>query len=193
MKDASSAARHERGPVGLLALLAVAVLLSPRAVGAQPKEYEVKAAFLLNFAKFVEWPEGSFSSPRDPIVIAVAGEDPFDGALEQVLRRRTAQGRAFILRHFRRADHLERCHILFIAGSENADEWLEALERIETPGILTVGEGLEFRHRGGISFLIEDRKVRIAVNIDEVAAARLRVSSKLLALAQVEPGGSRRP
>jgi hypothetical protein len=170
----------------VLSLLALAMLLSPRATGAQPREYEVKAAFLLNFAKFVEWPEGSFSSPREPIVLAVAGEDPFDGALERILRGRTAQGRPFSLMRFRSTDQLHPCHILFVAGSESADEWLNALERIEAPGILTVGEGRDFRRRGGISFLIEDRRVQLAVNLDAVDRARLRVSSKLLALAKVE-------
>lgn len=169
----------------VLGLLAVAVLLAPRGAEAQLKEYEVKAAFLLSFAKFVEWPEGSFSSPGDPIVIALAGEDPFGGALERVIEGRTAQGRTFAIKHFRRTDRVGRCHALFIAGSEDADEWLDALGRRQAVGVLTVGEGRDFRRRGAISFLVEQRRLKLAVNLDEVADARLQISSKLLALAQI--------
>jgi hypothetical protein len=139
MGSTTSAVGYEGRSLGLLVLLAVALLLAPGAAGAQPKEHEVKAVCPLNLARFVEWPEGSFSSPGDPIVLAVAGEDPFDGALE----------------------------------------------RIEAPLILTVDEGRDFRRRGAISFLIEDRRVQIAVNLGVVADARPHVSSKLLALARV--------
>ena len=168
-----------------LALLVVAALFAPRVAGAQQKEYEVKAAFLLNFAKFVEWPEKTFSGPEDPIVLGVAGEDPFGRILARVVEGRTANGRTFAVRRFRRVDRLARCHILFIAGSEDADEWLDALEQRRAVGVLTVGEGKDFRHRGAISFLIEQRRVRLAINLDEIAEARLRVSSKLLALAEI--------
>lgn len=168
-----------------LGLLAGAALLAPRFSAAQPKEYEVKAAFLLSFAKFVEWPAESFASPDSPIVLAVAGDDPFGEALDRVVQGRTAQGRRFTIRRFHRADRLERCHILFIGGSEDPGEWLAAVQRGSAEGVLTVGEGRDFCRRGAISFLIEQRRVHLAVNLDEVAHSRLRVSSKLLALAEV--------
>lgn len=184
MKGVASRARRVSGMI-LPVLLVPALLLVPGEASPQAREYELKAAFLLSFAKFVEWPDEAFPVPGDPIVVAVAGDDPFGPTLERVVQGRTAQGREFLIRRFGRPGDLERCHILFIGASEDPDEWLEALEGRGFRAILTVGEGSDFRHRGAISFLIEGRRVRLAVNLDAVAESGLQVSSKLLAVAHI--------
>jgi hypothetical protein len=148
-------------------------------------EYEVKAAFLYNFARFVDWPEGSFLARDEPIVLAVAGDDPFGAVLERTIAGQTAQGRRFAVRRFRTRDQLGPCHILFVGSSEDYLAWLDAVARRQPTGVLTVGEGRGFARRGTVAFLIDARRIQLAVNLDSIAAARLRVSSQLLALARL--------
>jgi hypothetical protein len=169
----------------LLCAFASAVLAARLAPAQTAREYEVKAAVLYNFARFVEWPEGSFRTPDDPIVLAVAGDDPFGAALEHAIEGQTAQGRRFTVRRFQTREQLEACHILFVGSSEDHLGWLAALARRQSVGVLTVGEGRRFARRGTVAFLIDDRRIQLAVNLESVAAARLRVSSKLLALATI--------
>src|ERR1700756_4420005 len=84
----------------------------------QPGEYDVKAAFLFNFTKFVEWPENAFVDPRAPIVIGVIGDDPFGESLVSIVAGQKAQGRGIEIVKYRYGDNLRRCHVLFISGSE---------------------------------------------------------------------------
>jgi hypothetical protein len=175
----------------LLCALASVTLVARLASAQTAQEYEVKAAVLYNFARFVEWPEGSFRTPDDPIVLAVAGDDPFGAALERTIEGQTAQGRRFSVRRFKTHEQIEPCHILFVGSSEDHLAWLDALIRRQRVGVLTVGEGRRFARRGAVAFLIDYRRIQLAVNLDSVAAAQLRVSSKLLALATIVSSNER--
>jgi hypothetical protein len=83
-----------------------------------PSEYQVKAAFLYNFSRFVDWPSGSFAQSGSPLVIGVVGQDPFGSSLDKVTDGKTVDGRNIIIRRFRRVSDMEPCHILFISDSE---------------------------------------------------------------------------
>jgi hypothetical protein len=150
-------------------------------------EYRVKAAFLFNFARFVEWPEAVFGPPGAPIVFGVLGEDPFGPALDETLEGKRINGRPLEARRFADLKHLQPCAVLFVSHLESKDleETLEALR--EAP-VLTVGEGHRFARLGGIvSFFLEDNRVRFQINAEAARRAGLRISSRLLELARAMP------
>ncbi len=85
-----------------------------RARGQEIDEYQVKAAFLYNFAKFVDWPSQTFKTPQDPIVVCVLGPNPFGSSLEAVIRGKSIDGRAFSFRQVENAGEADTCQILFV-------------------------------------------------------------------------------
>ena len=147
----------------------------------QPTESQIKAAFLLNFTKFIEWPAGEASAPGTPFPICLAGEDPFGGFLDQLVEGENVNGRKIAVRHLH-GEPQGTCGILYVSRQEkNVPELLAAAG----PGVLTVGEGDSFLDEGGmIAFVLEDRRVRF--NIDKSAAqkAGLKLSSRLLGVAR---------
>jgi hypothetical protein len=160
-------------------------LLAISALGQTADEYHVKAAFLYNFAKFVDWPPGAFKSARDPIVICIVGKNPFGGVLDQAVNQQAAQGRWFSVRPIADLEHVAACQILFVSSSER--KRLPAIfSEIKTAGVLTVGECDNFTAEGGIiNFRIEEGSVRIQINVDAAAQQQLHISSKLLSLAEI--------
>jgi hypothetical protein len=169
----------------LVAAVCGAGTLAPaRRVGAQGvSEYELKAAFVYNFAKFIEWPDDSFSAPDDPFVIGVLGDDPIASMLVRNLAGKTVRERRLVTRRFGGVSELERCHILFIAGSE-APRLAAALQAVGRQPVVTVGESDGFAQHGGVvGFLMEGARLRFEVNLDAAERANLRISSQLLKLA----------
>ena len=151
----------------------------------QVGEYEEKAAFLLNFAKFVEWPPKAFQDANAPFVIGIVGDDPFGAALLQIVKGQTAQGRPIKIRHFKVAEDYDGCHLLFLSRSLAA-QTDHILKRLEGQPVLTVSEQDNFVRQGGtIGFVVVGKSVRFDINAKAAAAANLKVSSKLLALARV--------
>ena len=155
------------------------------------REYQIKAAFLYNFAKFVEWPAEAFVDDSAPIIFGVLGEDPFGDILDQTIKDKILNNRKLVIKRiekFEEDQDLADCHILFISSSE--EKLLEKI--VETLGdlsVLTVGEMKQFAQRGGIiNFVIKRNKVRFEVNVDAAKQVRLRISSKLLNLANVVTG-----
>ena len=96
-------------------------------------EYQVKAAFLYNFAKFVEWPPEAFKTPKDPILICVLGHNPFGNALEEAIRGKSIEGRAFAFRQVSDAESANACQILFV-GSAESKHFRSLLRKSETDG-----------------------------------------------------------
>lgn len=171
-----------------LLLVFVAVIATPtgsaRADG--PKsEYEVKAAFIYNFARFVEWPADAFASGDAPLVIGVVGDDPFRGALDRAVKDKSVEGHALQVRHFATADDVQRCHILFVPAAVS-DQTDHILQRAGSNGVLSVGETDTFTPAGGvIRFYLDDNKIHFEVNLDAAEQARLKLSAKLLKLARI--------
>ena len=151
-------------------------------------EYEVKAGFLLNFARFVEWPPDTFHGPREPFVIAVLGRDPFGRVLDQTMAGKTVDGRRIEVRRLSRVDDVREAQIVFVCPSEreNLASILKALDR---PGVLIVGDTDGFADHGGhINFIVQAHKVRFEINPGRAEQSRLKVSSQLLKLATLVAG-----
>jgi hypothetical protein len=167
----------------LILLLGAALQLSAQAPAFD--EYQVKAAFLYNFAKFVEWPPGTFASSTDPIGICIIGQNPFGAALENMVLGKKVGDRAFAVRQLQGAEQAKGCQILFIG----AGEWKRVrtlLDALKGSPVLTVGETDDFTSFGGvIAFQLEGPRVRIQIALESAERAKLRISSKLLSLAEI--------
>jgi YfiR/HmsC-like len=160
-----------------------ALLLLDRPAEAQPNlEYEVKAAFLLNFAKFVEWPRTAFADATAPIAICILGKDPFGPVIDELVTGETVNGRKLIVRRIAARPVQQSCQIVFDeAPGKEAAKVLSMLGQ----GVLTVGEGDSFVHDGGmIGFMLDNRRVRFDINEGAAEAAALKISSKLLSVAR---------
>jgi YfiR/HmsC-like len=154
-----------------------------------PSEYQVKAAFLFNFAKFVEWPSDTFSNATAPIALCVFRHDPFGNALDEVIRGKTINNRDLVARRTRELSELRGCQVIFVDEREEK-QLPEILAILKGASSLVVGEGTEFAERGGaIQFFLENNRLRFAINVDAVQRSRLQASSKLLALARIVHDG----
>ena len=161
------------------------LLLTTGVLGQQAEEYRVKAAFLYNFAKFVEWPPLAFMSPTDPLVIGVLGKNPFGDALAAAVAGKTLGGRAFQVRELANAQQGSSCQIVFISSSERKRLKL-LFGELGSSGVLTVGETDNFAAEGGIiNFKIESGSVRLQINLEAARKQGLRISPKLLSLAEI--------
>jgi hypothetical protein len=154
------------------------------ALHGQIDEYQVKARFLCNFARYVEWPSESFKAGNDPIVICILGKDPFGGALDQAVNGKEVQGRRFLVRPISGIPPDLHCHILFVPLSERK-QFRSTAGTLNGSGILTIGEIQGFTADGGmINFKLEDSVVRFEINVEAAGREHLRISSRLLSLAQ---------
>lgn len=152
--------------------------------GPTVSEYQVKAAFLYNFIKFIEWPDKAFSAPVDPIVVGVLGEDPFGAMLDETLAGKSVQGHSFKVARFSKLGAVEGCHVLFVADSDPGRVTAIVAREGRSP-VLTVGELPGFVDLGGmIGFDVEARRVRFDVNLQALRAAGLKPSSQLLKVAR---------
>lgn len=155
------------------------------ASGQTGREYDLKAAFLFNFAQFVEWPPSASPPADEPFVIGVLGQDPFGAILDEIVRNETVQGRPIVVQRFRSVDGVGRCQILFISASEDARA-REILAALAGRGLLTVGESEPVAAAGGvIRFLVVNNKLRLRINVEAASREQLKISSKLLRLAEV--------
>jgi hypothetical protein len=142
----------------------------------------VKAAFLLKFGKFVEWPPAVFANSESPIAICILGKDPFGRTIDDLVQGEVVTGRKLIVRRITQAPAAQTCQIVFTqqTGKDTA-ELLTSLG----PGVLTVGEGEDFVRQGGIiGFLLDSRHVRFDIGLKAAELADLKLSSKLLAVAR---------
>ncbi len=162
-------------------------------VGAQSQtagEYEVKAAFLYNFAKFIDWPDSSFADPNAPFAICVLGGDPFGHTLDGALQGRKVGRHPVTLARLQDAVQARRCQIVFVSSSERR-RLSEIEDRLRGASVLLVGEFPGFADAGGtLQFTIEDNRVRFLINTDAAERAGLRLSSKLLSVATVVHGSA---
>jgi hypothetical protein len=167
----------------LAAAILATLLCSPgfhSAQRAKPAEYDVKAAFLYNFGKFVRWP---VSRNRNDFRICVLGEDPFGSALDSIIAGETVDGRTVATRRIMVSADSAGCHIVFISLSEEK-RLKDTLEIVGRTGALTVSEIPNFTARGGmIGFVLADGRVRFEVNLVPADGAGLMFSSELLRVA----------
>lgn len=173
-------------PIKPFLILAITAALSIGIAGAEHSagEYQVKAAYLMNFARFVEWPAARLPESA-PLQIAVVGDDPFGVMLDDTLRGKTANGHPIQLRRLRRSDVLTSAHIVFISASEEA-HLPEILQQLNHSSVLTVSDIERFSLRGGaIEFCMVGDRVRFDINRAPAIAGQLSISSRLLTVARV--------
>ena len=170
----------------------LSVTLLPQRIFSQsqsePKgEYALKAVFLFNFCRFIDWPKSAFASPNEPIIIGVVGEDPFGPLLKEAVQGETSRGRAIQIAHYSKPEGIGHCHLLFVSQSE-AGLTEKILRSVNGKSVVTVGETDAFLDHGGmIALTAEKNHVRLHINPSLLRAASLDVSSKLLRVAEVKP------
>jgi hypothetical protein len=159
-----------------------AMSVMPRAVAQEVSlEYRVKAAYLFNFAKFVEWPA---EAPAGPLTICVAGRDVFGDVLAQTIRGETIESRSLAARVILEPE--PGCHIVFVPRGSATPAYLRAARNAP---VLTVGETPDFIDQGGIiTFILDGANVRFEIDQDAANRVGLRISSRLLRLARARGG-----
>lgn len=163
----------------------LAVLPAIGAMGQPVNEYQMKAAYVYNLAKFVEWPAGTFKNPTDPISICVLGQSPVQTPLEEAVHGESIDDRKLIVRSLGNVQQATACHILFVAAAGH-QHLRSVLRDIPASGLLTVGDTEGFLDDGAaVNFSLEGSRVRIDINISAVAKQGLRISPKLLSLARI--------
>ncbi len=170
--------------VGLLGVCSLGVggSIALAAPGDISKEYRIKAAFLYNFTKFVEWPAGRFSSDEAPVLIGVLGRNPFGTVLEETVEGRTVNGRPVRVVLLDSAQRLAEVHVVFMA--EGSPSCREEFAKAPDAGVLTVGECEEDAACGAvINFLTVGDKVRFEISIPAAEARGLKLSAHLQKLA----------
>ena len=146
-------------------------------------EYEAKAGFVYNIAKFVEWPASAFSSPMDPFVLCVLGESPIRPVLEQAVASRTIGSRHFSVRSISSARGTGGCSLVFVSQSAQKG-WRAGLSSVSLTGILVVGESDSIDGMM-INLKRSGDKIRLQVDLEATRRAHLGISSRLLSLAEV--------
>ncbi len=167
---------------GFLLLTVLLAAFQAAAATETAAEYDVKAAFLYNFTKFVEWPSWAFHDDRSTVRLCVLGEDPFGGSLQELAEGEVAGRRVTVLRA-RALGAPTGCQILFVSRSERERLPLILREVRDAP-VLTVGDMQGFLEQGGIvNFIVEGSKVRFEISQEAAERAGIRISSRLLRLA----------
>jgi hypothetical protein len=150
----------------------------------QNKEYWIKAAYLYNFIKFVDWPSESFKNEADPIKLYILGNDPFGEALDTI-RGKTIRGKRLVVKRVQRVEEIEGAHLLFISPSEKG-RVKQILQSLRNTPVLTISEMERFGQMGGIiNFITVENKVQFEINAEQAQQQKLKISSQLLKLARM--------
>jgi hypothetical protein len=180
-----------RHVVGRLVLLATVLGFAAHASAQDPSsaessEYLIKAGYIYNFAKLVEWPPSATGNGQSSIVIGVLGNDEFATVLDRVVSGKKIDDRPFVVKRLKNKDLSAcGCQILFVAEAESS-RTDEIIQFQNASSVLTISEAPDFARRGGIiAFVLKDSKVRFLVNVGAATKASLTISSRLLALATI--------
>jgi hypothetical protein len=150
------------------------------------REYRIKAAYLYQFGRYVEWPAKSFSDANAPFVIGVLGQDPVIVDLEQIARIKKIQDRSIQIRRFASAADVRPCNILYIPAAVSAEVQAELIRTTAGQGTLLVGDASDFLGRGGVvQFSVEENSIRVAIARKAADREGLKISAKLLQVARV--------
>ena len=150
-----------------------------------PTEFQIKAKYLYNFTRYVNWPKVAFKDSLSPFIIGIIGEDPFGTELEKTVEGKKIKNRTFTVKRFVSVDDLEYCHILYI-GIANRESQLQILRKIRRSSILTVGNRANFTQDGGIiNFVEKKEKIRFEINTKIARESGLKISTKLLKMADI--------
>lgn len=166
-----------------LACAAVVALTAELGSAEVVSKAQVKAAFLYNFTRFVEWPAQAFSAPHAPIVIGVLGEPALMQDLETIVAGRKVNGRAIVVRAIESASDAETAQVLFVSAAEDAG-FAELHGSLANRAMLTVGESPTFAAAGGAVVFVEHAgKLRFEINVAAAESAQVKISAELQKLA----------
>jgi YfiR/HmsC-like len=178
--------------MGAVNFILMAGISTASAEDGMPADFQVKAAFLINFPKYVDWPANAFASTNSPIIVAVFGDDNVANELQNMIGSgRTIGGHPVVLKRIGKEEEISHdCHILFIGASER--QQIPAIfGKIRGEKILTVGESDDFLEKDGVINLArQGKKIRLQVNLTAAGKAQLKISSRLLVAADVVKGKS---
>jgi hypothetical protein len=159
------------------------------------REYQIKAAFVYNFIKFVDWPEGKTGDQNESVIIGIIGKDPFGDSFEPITSKQIKGKKSLVIRFEgfeqlkksneagKSIDSLRKCHLLFISSSEK-ENLRDIIQYVKKYNVLTVGDMPNVLETGGIiNFLVKENKVHFEVNLIAAKQANLRIRSQLLRLA----------
>ena len=170
-------------PTAVIVMLALLQIPVVRAQQSKATEYQVKAAYLYNFGRFVQWPPTATAAKGDSFSICVIGQDPFGTALDAILAGETIDGKAVVAKRVAKPQDALNCRVLYISASEDS-RLKELLAALDNAGVLTVSDIPQFSQRGGmIQFVMVGNKIRFEVNLTSAQDAGLTLSSGLLKVA----------
>ena len=167
----------------MLLVVVACVSAAPRTL-AQDRQYQLKAAFLVNFAQYVQWPSQAFPNDDAPFVFGILGENPFGETLKVLVAGEVIQGRKAVVEQYKSVQEIGPCHILFISDSERA-RLPAIMGALKGRSILTVSDLEGFNSAGGIIRFITQNRIRFRINVGVAQESNLAISSKLLRLAEV--------
>jgi len=170
-----------------IAIAIAALLTVTQCAALQPalNEYRVKAAFLFNFAKFVEWPPQAYQDDPGHQVFCVFGMDPFGPILDQTLAGKIVEGRSAVVRRVQDRNELRKCHLVFVSAAEG-NLLPEVLASLGSSPVLLVGDAPDFARQGGtINFILREDNVRFAINPWAAQQLGLKIDAQLLDLAEI--------
>jgi hypothetical protein len=169
----------------MAAAMAVILITAPglRAQNSKPTDFQVKAAYLYNFGRFVQWPANSAAANSNSFTICILGQDPFGPILDATLAGQTIANKSVVARHISSSQESANCQILFLSSSEDS-RLNKIIESLDKAAVLTVSDMPQFSQRGGmIQFVLEGNRVRFEVNLTASQNAGLALSSELLKVA----------
>ena len=175
---------------GIVPLLVIFLLLSRGrlsycAVPQTLSEYQIKAGYLFNFTRFVEWPEKAFATTTSPIMICIVGDTPLTNPLSDTVVGKVVNGRAVSIKPVKATDELRGCNLVFVSAAQ-VGGIERILRRAKDMSVLSVGEAPNFAQSGGmINFFVQDNKVKLELNLDAAARANLKISAKLIAVSRL--------
>jgi YfiR/HmsC-like len=162
------------------ALLAVPFM---HAQNPRPTDYQVKATYLYNFGRFVEWPGKAAADQGGSFTVCVLGQDPFGPSLDATLAGETIGGKTVVAKRISSAEESGDCQILFLSLTDDS-RLNKIIADLDKKAVLTVSDMSQFVKRGGmIQFVLEGKKVRFEVNLTATQHAGLTLSSELLKVA----------
>jgi hypothetical protein len=178
-------------------LLPLLLLLAVPVKGSEPATQDpnkVKAAYILNFTRYVTWPTNAFTATNSPWSVGVLGSpDPLGDALDKIFEGRTEQGRGFEVHRAPSLDQLPPCHIVFIAHKDS-EKRRAALAAFKDKPVLTVSDEAYFLQDGGIIRFQTTDRVQMSINLDQARASLLNIQTRMLEVsyAVLEEGELRR-
>jgi hypothetical protein len=176
--------RKSYAPLKLAAFASVFLMgMVSHAQAPKPSEYQVKAAYIYNFGKFVKWPANAAASQDSSFTICILGDDPFGSALQSTLAGQSIDGKPVLVKRVAKPQDAIGCLILFIAA-EQKSQLREILDALGQSSVLTVSDIPDFSNRGGmIQFVLDSGRVRFQINRISAENAGLSLSSDLLRVA----------